>query len=490
MPGFAGWCRRALSIDDPVVADRLAQFEIETTGLCGLARKLVEDSEAGTAGPADASIVKLYYSELLQRMTDFGAEMSGLRRAYRTRQAAVERMGIRLVGAGFHRLVGMDDPRRVQRDPAHHHRRTRSGTAPRAERDVIHRHIQKDIHNEFRSVAADLLSKNEAAADWSLLAEAGWVGLEAPEDAGGAGVTFAEVAVILEEMGRAAAPTSYLGGAVLSVGTLIALQPNASRDGLLTDVAAGAVRTAVVLGGIRVENDRLAGRAAFVPDAECADRLLVIATDPGGTPVVVVADGLTVTPQPVLDQTRRLAEVTADGVAVSELWRFDGDPAVQVRRLADRAAVAVACDSLGLADAMLAATVSYAKVRTQFGRPIGSFQAVKHACADMLVRVRVARQLVTAAVEALTTPATAATPARRRRWRSATPAPRRSTSQARPCSCTAGSATRGRAASMSTSNARCSTGRCSALPPSTAGNSRNAIHPAPSKERLSLCANT
>ena len=73
-----------------------------------------------------------------------------------------------------------------------------------------------------------------------------------------------------------------------------------------------------------------------------------------------------------------------------------------MRRLADRAAVAVACDSLGLADAMLAATVSYAKVRTQFGRPIGSFQAVKHACADMLVRVRVARQLVTAAVGALT----------------------------------------------------------------------------------------
>jgi alkylation response protein AidB-like acyl-CoA dehydrogenase len=263
------------------------------------------------------------------------------------------------------------------------------------------RDIQEDIHDELRSVAGDLLSKNEAGADWSLLAEAGWVGLEAPEDAGGADVTFAEVAVILEEMGRAAARTSYLGGAVLSVGTLIALQPNASRDGLLTDVAAGTVRTAVVLGGIRLENNRLTGLASFVPDAECADRLLVVATDPGGTPVVVEADGLTVTPQPVLDETRRLAEVTADGVAVGEFWRFSGDPAVQVRRLADRAAVAVACDSLGLADAMLAATVSYAKVRTQFGRPIGSFQAVKHACADMLVRVRVARQLVNAAVEAL-----------------------------------------------------------------------------------------
>jgi alkylation response protein AidB-like acyl-CoA dehydrogenase len=76
--GFRWLVRACPSIDDPVVADRLAQFEIETTGLRGLCRKLVEDSEAGTAGPADASIVKLYYSELLQRMTDFGAEMSGL----------------------------------------------------------------------------------------------------------------------------------------------------------------------------------------------------------------------------------------------------------------------------------------------------------------------------------------------------------------------------------------------------------------------------
>jgi len=76
--GFRWLVQACPSIDDPLVADRLAQFEIETTGLRGLCRKLVEDSEAGTAGPADASIVKLYYSELLQRMTDFGAEMSGL----------------------------------------------------------------------------------------------------------------------------------------------------------------------------------------------------------------------------------------------------------------------------------------------------------------------------------------------------------------------------------------------------------------------------
>jgi alkylation response protein AidB-like acyl-CoA dehydrogenase len=78
--GNAGfrWLVRSCRTDDPIVADRLAQFETEITGLRGLCRRLVENSEAGTAGPADASIVKLYYSELLQRMTDFGAEMGGL----------------------------------------------------------------------------------------------------------------------------------------------------------------------------------------------------------------------------------------------------------------------------------------------------------------------------------------------------------------------------------------------------------------------------
>ncbi|WP_176560931.1 acyl-CoA dehydrogenase family protein [Mycobacterium neglectum] len=78
--GNAGfkWLLESSPVDDPIVADRLAQFEIELTGLRGLCRKVVESAEAGTAGPADASIVKLFYSELLQRMTDFGAEVGGL----------------------------------------------------------------------------------------------------------------------------------------------------------------------------------------------------------------------------------------------------------------------------------------------------------------------------------------------------------------------------------------------------------------------------
>jgi alkylation response protein AidB-like acyl-CoA dehydrogenase len=237
-----------------------------------------------------------------------------------------------------------------------------------------------EFHDELRSVAGDLLAKDRAV-DWPVLVDAGWVGLEVSEQFGGAGATFAETAVVCQEMGRAASANSYLGSAVLAVGTLKALQPSETRDRLLADVASGAVRCAVA-----IESD-------FVPDAEGADRILVL-TDDG------VADTApTVTPTPVLDETRRLATMATD--TTSELLLFDGDPAAAVRRLRDRAAVAIACDSLGVSEAMLSATVGYAKVREQFGRPIGSFQAVKHACADMLVAVSVSRQLVGAAVQAI-----------------------------------------------------------------------------------------
>ena len=235
----------------------------------------------------------------------------------------------------------------------------------------------EEFHEELRSTAADLLAKDRAV-EWPVLVEAGWVGLEVPEQFGGAGATFAETAVICEEMGRAASATSYLGSAVLAVGALNALQSSATRDRLLSDVAAGAIRVAAAL-----------EPHEFVPDADGADRVLVI-TDSG------VVEASTVTPRPVLDETRRLATVTYGG-PVTMSFHSDDD----VRLLRDRGAVAVACDSLGLSEAMLAATVAYAKVRQQFGRPIGSFQAVKHACADMQVRIAVARQLVRAAIESV-----------------------------------------------------------------------------------------
>lgn len=273
-----------------------------------------------------------------------------------------------------------------------------------------------ELHDELRSVAADLLAKD--TIDWPLLVSAGWVGLDAPEEAGGAGATFAEVAVVCEELGRAATATGYLGGAVLAIGALNALQSNEFRDALVQAVVAGNFRAALALPGagepapFELATTRLGwrvhGRAAFVPDAAGAQRLLLPARDADGVPVLVdvaaAAPGFTVTGQPVLDETRSFATVTAEGVEVDEdaVWRFDCDPETALGALTERATLAVACDSLGVAQAMLDAMVSYTGVRRQFGRSIGSFQAVKHACADMLVRISVARQLVNAAIAAPT----------------------------------------------------------------------------------------
>jgi alkylation response protein AidB-like acyl-CoA dehydrogenase len=240
----------------------------------------------------------------------------------------------------------------------------------------------EEFHAELRSVAADVLAKDRAV-EWQALIDAGWVGLEVSEAFGGAGATFAEVAVICEEMGRAASANSYLGSAVLAVSTLNALRPSATRDRLLTDVASGAVRLAVA-----VESSE------FILDADGADRVLLI-TDGG-----VVCTAATVTPRPVLDETRRLATVSANADA-GDVMQFEGNPTDARARLLQRASVAIACDSLGLSEAMLSATVGYAKVRHQFDRPIGSFQAVKHACADMAVTNAVSRRLVGAAVDAV-----------------------------------------------------------------------------------------
>jgi alkylation response protein AidB-like acyl-CoA dehydrogenase len=290
---------------------------------------------------------------------------------------------------------------------------------------------------ELRAVARDLLGKARAPVtpDWSVLASSGWLGLEVPAGLDGADATFAEVAVIAEELGRAVACAPYLGSTILGTGTLRELAPSRDTDDLLRQAASGeALPVAVLADGTPTTSPatadgvpfwlaktpgggvRLHGQAAFVPDAARATSLLVLARSThDGAPVIVAADphapGIAIGSQPVMDETRQLAEVTADGaeIAPAAIWRFAADPRAAVRRLQDRAVVAVACDSLGVAEAMLDATVAYAGVREQFGRPIGSFQAVKHACADMLVQVTVSRRLISTAVTALAATAAEAT---------------------------------------------------------------------------------
>lgn len=263
-----------------------------------------------------------------------------------------------------------------------------------------------ELHQDLRSVARDLLAAGNP--DWSVLTRAGWPGLEVAESLGGAQVSFAETAVVAEELGRAAARSSHLGVS-LGIGALLTLPAGEHRDAALsaaaegTDLPVAVVDTEDVGAGpafTLASDGSLHGAADFVPDAAEATRLLVLGTDTAGAPVLADLDpagaGLTITGRPTLDDTRRLSAVAADGARPRQVWPF---PAAGW--LTARGSVSIAVDSLGLAEAMLAATVDYVGIRHQFGRPIGSFQAVKHACADMLVQIRVARQLVDAAVDAV-----------------------------------------------------------------------------------------
>lgn len=266
------------------------------------------------------------------------------------------------------------------------------------------------LHDELRAVARDVLSKSStpdtpATPDWSVLAESGWLGLEAPASCDGAEATFAETAVVLTEFGRAAA-TSAFGEVALAVAALNLAPPGAARDELLRATVAGSAKPVVALAGedagespgsaFRLDSV-LHGEASFVLGAAQADRLLIPALS-GAEPVLAVVDpaALRITEAPVVDATRSPAHVEAEGAQPEEVWPFDALPLVRAR-----AATGIACDSVGVAEAMLDATVAHVRVREQFGRKIGSFQAVQHACADMLVELTIARKLVSAAVDAV-----------------------------------------------------------------------------------------
>lgn len=289
--------------------------------------------------------------------------------------------------------------------------------------DAQARAAAEELRAELRSVARDLLASLPArdADGWDGFADAGWLGLEVPEALDGAGVSFAETAVVCRELGRAAACAPYLGTAVLGAGALLALAPGAWRDRWLRTLATEAPRLALALptgdaavGGpaalpfrLTGAGDawRVSGRADFVPDAAEAQVVLLLADDAAGEPVVVAVEpgqpGVHVADQPVLDVSQRLGTVTVTDAAVADVLRFDGAGPAAVRALLARGALAVACDSLGVAEAMLDATVAYVGVRHQFGRAIGSFQAVKHGCADMFVQVSVGRGLLAEAVDAV-----------------------------------------------------------------------------------------
>jgi alkylation response protein AidB-like acyl-CoA dehydrogenase len=224
-------------------------------------------------------------------------------------------------------------------------------------------------------------------ADWKELAALGWLGLCVPEQYGGAGLGALHLAVLLEETGRRLLPSPLLAS-TLAVLALVEGGSEAQRARWLPPLAAGETRVVLATGPDAVWGGERAD--AFV--ARVGDRFAIVPAD---------AAGLRVEPELVLDRTRRSARLTLSGVAIEEDAFLPARSDELLARLAPRACVALAAEMAGGADALLAMTAAYAATREQFGKPIGSFQAVKHPLVNVLVGVESLRSLVYAAASAL-----------------------------------------------------------------------------------------
>ena len=290
------------------------------------------------------------------------------------------------------------------------------------ERDELRDSARRLLTDRSSSSAVRALLDDPTGFDralWAQMAELGWLAIHIPEEVGGMGGSFSDLAVILHELGRQVTMAPMLSSVVLGATALMASDNRQLAAELLPEIASGerivtlasanrngsyepaqlGVRWQPEAGGLR-----LVGAARFVPDAHVADQLIIASTDAAGRVTMAVVDadaaGVDVRLEPTVDATRRSCAVELDVVVGEDrLLAEAGTSAMLHERITGVGAVAVAVDALGAGERMLEISSTYAKERMQFGRPIGSFQAVKHHCANMLVAVEASRALVLYAAE-------------------------------------------------------------------------------------------
>ncbi len=244
-------------------------------------------------------------------------------------------------------------------------------------------------------------------SDWEEMAELGWPGLALPEEWGGQGLGIVELAVLFEEMGYALAPSPLLSNTVTGL-ALALCGSDDQRERFLRPLAAGSLRgtpalwdagTPATIGKFtmeaREEGDSLVldGEKVLVMDAAAADFLLVATADGRRHVVERETAGISISPSTSLDLTRRLYAVRFEGVRVDP---ENSLPAAgpDYFDVFHRICVAISAESTGVAHRTLEMAVEYAKDRRQFGRPIGSYQAVSHRCAQMLLETENSRSAV------------------------------------------------------------------------------------------------
>jgi alkylation response protein AidB-like acyl-CoA dehydrogenase len=230
------------------------------------------------------------------------------------------------------------------------------------------------------------------------LAEQGVTGILVPAEYGGGGLGLLDASLAAEELGRAAVPFSFHSAAVLAPLLLAASTDAAKKSEWLPRLAEGRALVSVVPGAAPLRGDVLSGSVSFVPDAAVADAF-VVQCGPADAPEFLLlrrdTPGLRVEPLATVDDTRRVGEVFFDDVAVGDADRLAIPSAAEtLARAVDAARVALAADALGAAGRSLDEAVRYAMTREQFGRLIGSFQAVKHMCAEVFAELEPVRSLM------------------------------------------------------------------------------------------------
>jgi alkylation response protein AidB-like acyl-CoA dehydrogenase len=290
------------------------------------------------------------------------------------------------------------------------------------EQELLRASARRFLENECPSAfVRQRMAEPEAMTEvfWKKLAEQGWFSILYPEEAGGSGLGLVDMTVLMEEMGRAVMPGPFFSTVLLGGAAILEAGSQGQRQEWLLRIAAGSAKISLAWTEPNARWDAasivttgretpggfvLSGTKLFVPDAHLSDALVVASRTRDGSTLedgislfLVPRDipGLTVTLLPTIDETRKLCEVKLDSVAVpAEALlgeKHGGWPALA--RVLDRATVALCAEMCGGAQKVLDMTTDYAKIRIAFGKPIGSYQGVKHRAADMLVDVENAKSL-------------------------------------------------------------------------------------------------
>jgi alkylation response protein AidB-like acyl-CoA dehydrogenase len=276
-----------------------------------------------------------------------------------------------------------------------------------AERRELARSVRSFVSRNVPMSAVRRLMEQSGRFDpevWRQMAEQlALPGIAVPEAYGGAGCGYADLAIVFEELGRSLVPSPFFGTVALALPALLASNDEGALSEYAPQLADGSKIATLAwveddggwAGGTRTKARqaegawRLDGHKTYVLDVAAADWILVTAETPSGLSLFAVAadaSGLTRIPLPTFDQTRALGRIELHDTP-ARLVGNAGTGAQTLSAALDRAAVLLAAEMVGGAEACLDMSVEYAKIREQFGRPIGSFQAIKHKCAEVLVEL-------------------------------------------------------------------------------------------------------